>query len=129
MQRARLHGEFRHIAQMRDAQPRLAHGFNMLRPGVNEGHILPRLDHMRAGVTANRTRTENRYSWLHRVSPLQAGAMLRPESRDGKRGSGVRANGLLNRQRPFQSAPPGSSIHHHRAQPLTRSDKSPLFRF
>jgi hypothetical protein len=80
---------------MRDAQPRLAHGFNMLGPGVNEGHILPRLDHMRASIAANRTRTENRYSWLHRVSSLQAGAMLRPESRDGKRGSGVRQGNRL----------------------------------
>ena len=89
MQRARLHGEFRHIAQMRDAQARVAHRLHMLGPGVNEGHILPRLDHMRAGITANRTRTENRYSWLHRASPVSAGAMVSPESDRGKRGVSV----------------------------------------
>ena len=55
--------------------------------------------------------------------------MLRPESRDGKRVSALRPNSVLNRERPFQSAPPGSAIHHHRPPPLAGRDEGRLFGF
>ena len=77
----------------------------------------------------NRTRTENRYSWLHHVSPLQVGAMLRPESPRCKGGSVGGLYRFLNRKRPFQGPAPSRAIHHHRPLPLAGRDKGSLFGF
>ena len=43
-----------------DAQPVLAHVLDMLGPGIDEGHVLAGLHHMRAGIAADRARSDDR---------------------------------------------------------------------
>src|SRR5581483_4809172 len=46
--------DFMHVADMADAQALGAHGLHVLRPGVDEGDVLARLRHVRAGIAADR---------------------------------------------------------------------------
>ncbi len=46
---------------MRHAQAMLSHVLDVRGPGIDEGHVLARLDHMGAGISANRTRSNNGY--------------------------------------------------------------------
>ncbi len=42
----------------------------MLRPGIDEGYVLPRLRHMRAGITADRARSYDRNPCTHFLTPF-----------------------------------------------------------
>jgi len=60
MQGARPHGERLDIADMGDPQPVLTDGFDVFRPRIDIGYVLASLHHMRAGITANRSRADDR---------------------------------------------------------------------
>jgi tripartite-type tricarboxylate transporter receptor subunit TctC len=54
---------------MRDAQAMLAHVLDVGGPWVDEGHILTRLHHVRAGIAADRTGSDNRNFPTHNFPP------------------------------------------------------------
>jgi hypothetical protein len=45
---------------VRDAQPVLAHVFDMLRPGIDERDVRTRLHHMGSGIAADGARSDDR---------------------------------------------------------------------
>jgi hypothetical protein len=69
MERAHRHGEFRLLHRMRHAQPMLSHMLDMRRPGIDECHILAGLHHVRAGITADRTRSDKGNFFAHAFLP------------------------------------------------------------
>ena len=70
VQRAHRHGELRHVPGVGDAQAVLAHVLDMLGPGIDEGHVLAGLHHMRAGIAADRPRSHDRYLPAHAFAPF-----------------------------------------------------------
>src|SRR4051794_1862467 len=55
---------------MRDRQPVLFHVIDMLGPEIDKGHVLARLDHVRAGIAADRPGADHRNFLSRRhVSP------------------------------------------------------------
>ncbi len=69
VERAHGHGKFRHIAGVRDAQPVLAHRLHVLGPRVDEGHVLAGLHHVRAGISPDRARPDDRNLPAHAFLP------------------------------------------------------------
>ena len=67
VERAHRHGEFRFFHCMCHAQAMLAHVLDMGGPRVDEGHVLAGLNHMRAGITANRAGADDRNFSAHSV--------------------------------------------------------------
>ena len=61
--------EFRDVLGVGDAQAVLSHVLDMRGPGIDEGHVLARLHHMRAGITADRARSDNRDLPAHAFLP------------------------------------------------------------
>src|SRR5450432_1380853 len=72
VQRAHRNREFRDVLGVGDAQAVLSHVLDMLRPRIDEGHVLARLHHMGAGIAADRTRSDNRYLPTHAFLPAFA---------------------------------------------------------
>ena len=52
-----------------DAQAVLPHVLDMLGPGIDERHVLAGLHHMRAGIAADRARSDDRYLPAHAFLP------------------------------------------------------------
>jgi hypothetical protein len=64
-------GEFRLLHRMRDAQAVLAHVLDMGRPRIDEGHVLAGLNHVCAGIAADRAGTNDRNFSAHSVLPYR----------------------------------------------------------
>ena len=69
MQRAHGDGEFRDVFGVGDAQAVLAHVLDMLGPWIDEGDVFAGLHHMGAGISADRTCSDDRYLAAHSVLP------------------------------------------------------------
>ena len=59
VERAHRHGELGDLLGVRDAQPVLLHVVDVLGPGIDERHVLARLRHVRARISADRTRPDD----------------------------------------------------------------------
>src|SRR5262249_24477561 len=59
MQGAHGDAEFRHVHGVSHTQTLLAHMLDMRGPRIDEGHVLARLQHVGAGIAANRARSDN----------------------------------------------------------------------
>jgi hypothetical protein len=55
----------------------LAHMLDMVRPRIDKGHVLAGLNHVRAGIAADRTGTDDGYFSAHPVLPLLRGGKLK----------------------------------------------------
>ena len=69
MQGAGRHRKRLDIAQMGDRQPMLFHVLDVLGPEIDKGHVLAGLDHMRAGIAADRSRAHHRNLLARRHHP------------------------------------------------------------
>jgi hypothetical protein len=72
VQRAHGNLEFRDVLGVGDAQAVLSHVLDMIGPWIDERDVLARLHHMRAGISADRTRSDDRYLPAHVVLPFLA---------------------------------------------------------
>src|SRR5258708_26273720 len=79
MQRAHRHGERLDLPDVGDRQPVLFHVLDMLGPEIDKGHVLAGLDHMRAGIAADRPRAHHRNLLTARHQP--SSTSLRPAIR------------------------------------------------
>ena len=65
VQGTRRRRELGHVAQVADAQARCPYRLDVLRPEVDEGHVLAGLCHMGAGIAADCARADNRNPGSH----------------------------------------------------------------
>ena len=68
MQRADRDGEFRHVLGVRHAQAVLSHVLDMRGPGIDIGHVLAGLNHVGAGISADRARSDKDNFFLAMIS-------------------------------------------------------------
>ena len=73
VQRAHGDREFRDVHGVGDAQAVLPHVLDMLGPWIDERHVLARLHHMGAGISADRARSDDSDLPAHVFLPALAG--------------------------------------------------------
>ena len=71
MQRTRPRRKRLRPLVMRDAQPVFFDLCDIFRPRIDEGHVLARLRHMRAGITADRPRADDDNAFAHGSLPIR----------------------------------------------------------
>src|SRR5271170_4953902 len=69
MKGAHRNGERLDIPDMRDRQPVRLHVLDMLGPEIDKGHVFAGLDHMRAGIAADRSGAHHRNLLTSRHQP------------------------------------------------------------
>ena len=97
VQRPHRHRELGHVLGVRDAQAVLLHVLDVRGPGIDEGHVLAGLRHVRARIAADRARPDDGNLAAHGFPP---------EFRIGRayRGATLRPTGLANAQGSYASA-------------------------
>jgi hypothetical protein len=76
MERTHRHSEFRLLHRMRHAKPVLTHMLDVSGPWIDKGDVFAGLDHVRAGIAADRADAEYRNLSAHVRPPLLRGGKL-----------------------------------------------------
>ena len=120
VQRAHRHGEFRLLHGVRHAQAVLSHVLDMRGPGIDERHVLAGLHHMGAGISADRTRSDNGNLAAHSLPPGELFIVQRPLAssalsqafRKTAAGPAWHRCGFGQKKRTFGNAPSMSAMCH-----------------